>query len=235
MKINYDPFKRKNSGGIRAAVLGMNDGLVSNFCLVMGVSGGIADTANTNIILLAGYAALIAGSLSMAAGEYISVQSEKEINEKKIGEKKSRILNNPSTEEEKLVLIYIDKGFSTNESQKIAKKIISNPKVALQTISIEHLGLNPSELGSPWIAAISSLLAFAVGASITLIPFLFLNLFQANVLTSILSGVALLFVGGIISKSSGKNMLWGSIRMLLIGSFAASITFLMGFLIGGSI
>ena len=89
----------------------------------------------------------------MAAGEYISVQSEKEINEKKIGEKKSRILNNPSTEEEKLVLIYIDKGFSTNESQKIAKKIISNPKVALQTISIEHLGLNPSELGSPWIAA----------------------------------------------------------------------------------
>ena len=235
MKINYNPFKRKNSGGIRAAVLGMNDGLVSNFCLVMGVSGGIADTANTNIILLAGYAALIAGSLSMAAGEYISVQSEKEINEKKIGEKKSRILNNPSTEEEKLVLIYIDKGFSTNESQKIAKKIISNPKVALQTISIEHLGLNPSELGSPWIAAISSLLAFAVGASIPLIPFLFLNLFQANVLTSILSGVALLFVGGIIYKSSGKNMLWGSIRMLLIGSFAASITFLMGFLIGVSI
>ena len=125
MKINYYPFTRKNSGGIRAAVLGMNDGLVSNFCLVMGVSGGIADTANTNIILLAGYAALIAGSLSMAAGEYISVQSEKEINEKKIGEKKSRILNNPSTEEEKLVLIYIDKGFSTNESQKIAKKTLA--------------------------------------------------------------------------------------------------------------
>ncbi len=235
MKINFDNIKKPNSGGIRAAVLGINDGLVSNFCLVMGVSGGISDPINTNIIVLAGYAALIAGSLSMAAGEYISVKSEKEINEKKIVGKKSQILNNPSTEEEKLILIYIDKGFSTDEAKKIAGKIISNPNIALQAISMEHLGLNPNDLGSPWIAAFSSLIAFAVGASIPLIPFLFLDLVQANVLTCILSGIALMSVGGLISKSSGKNILWGAVRMLLIGSFAASITFVMGFLIGISI
>ena len=235
MKINYDPFKKQNNGSIRAAVLGINDGLVSNFCLVMGVSGGISESANTNIIILAGYAALVAGSLSMAAGEYISVKSEKEINEKKVNEKKTRISSNPNTEEEKLVLIYIDKGFSTHEAKKIAGKIISNPKVALQTIAIEHLGLNPNELGAPWIAAFSSLIAFAVGASIPLIPFLFFDLAQANVLTSILSGIALMSVGGAISKSSGNNIFWGAIRMLLIGSFTASITFIMGFLIGVSI
>ena len=218
-----------DEGRLRAAVLGMNDGLVSNFSLVMGVAGG---TGNHEFVLLAGAAGLLAGAFSMAAGEYISMRSQRDTYEHRIRMEKAEIEEWPEEEEEELVLIYRAKGLPEAEAQSVAKRIMSKPDVALETMAREELGLDPSQLGSPWGAAISSFLAFVAGAALPIIPFLFDAGTGSVIASAAVGGLALVAVGGILAAVSGRNIAWGALRMFLAGGFAAAVTFGVGRLIG---
>jgi len=224
--------KHSNSGSVRAAVLGVNDGLVSNFCLMMGVAGGTSSGDSPHLILLAGVAALIAGSLSMATGEYISVRSQREIYEYQIETERAELEEWPEEEKEKLVLIYRAKGLEEELARKVACAVMSNPTSALDTMAREELGLNPNDLGSPWKASISSLLAFALGASVPVLPVVFSTGSTSITISAILSSIALFLVGGLVSIASGKNILFGATRMLLAGSLAATFTYGVGYILG---
>jgi vacuolar iron transporter family protein len=211
-------------GTLRAGVFGVNDGLVSNTCLVMGVAGAAVEPG---IILITGVAGLLAGAFSMAAGEFISMLSQKEMFEYQIAQEKDELERYPAEEAEELALIYAARGIPLDEARNITKKLIANPEQALDTLAREELGLNPDDLGSPIGAAISSFLAFCIGASLPLIPFLF-GLSRGVLIAAILSGVALFVVGATLSLFSGKGALLGGLRMLLIGSAAAAATYMIG-------
>jgi VIT1/CCC1 family predicted Fe2+/Mn2+ transporter len=226
---------RGNGGNVRAAILGINDGFVSNFCLMMGVAGGTTASGNLDFIILAGVAALVAGSLSMATGEYISVRSQKDIYEHQIDIERAKLEGCPEAEEEELVLIYRAKGIEESQAKIIASALMADPNRALDTMVREELGLNPQDLGSPWLAAISSLLAFALGALIPIIPILFSSGNISIVFSAIFSSTALFIVGGIVSVASGRNTFLGATRMLLAGTLAATFTYGVGYLLGISI
>ena len=157
------------NGGLRAAVFGVNDGLVSIACLVLGVAGA---AANSEAILLTGVAGLLAGAFSMAAGEYISMKSQREMFEYQIGLERDELSEYPEEEAGELALIYMARGMPEDEAHALGKKMIEDPEVGLDTLAREELGLNPDELGSPWTAATSSFLAFTIGGAIPLVPYL---------------------------------------------------------------
>jgi VIT1/CCC1 family predicted Fe2+/Mn2+ transporter len=211
-------------GTLRAGVFGVNDGLVSNTCLVMGVAGAAVDPS---IILLTGVAGLLAGAFSMAAGEFISMLSQKEMFEHQISQERDELERYPAEEAEELALIYAARGIPLEQARDITKKLIANPDQALDTLAREELGLNPDDLGSPIGAAISSFIAFCIGASLPLIPFL-LGLSRGVLIAAGLSGAALFVVGALLSLFSGKSALLGGARMLLIGSAAAAATYFIG-------
>jgi vacuolar iron transporter family protein len=219
-------------GSLRAAVFGINDGLVSNFSLVMGFAG--AD-ARPEYILLAGVAGLLAGSFSMAAGEYVSMRAQRELFEQQIAMEQQELEMSPKEEEEELSLIYQAKGIPEREAAMLARRIISNPKTAIDTLAREELGLNPSELGSPWTAALSSFLAFIVGALIPVLPYLFSSGQVAWFASGLLSCLALLGVGAIISIFTAKGPWISGLRMLGIGLLASAITYGAGWLFGVSV
>jgi VIT1/CCC1 family predicted Fe2+/Mn2+ transporter len=220
------------SGNLRAAVLGVNDGLVSNFSLVMGVAGG---TGDPDIVLLAGVAGLMAGAFSMAAGEYVSVRSQRDVYEHQMRLERAEIEMWPEEEEEELILIYQAKGLSQGEAHLIAKRVMADPKVALDTMAREELGLNPSGLGSPWGACFSSFAAFVTGALVPILPYIFGAETLAVLLSAILSAGALLSVGGVMAWLTDRSAIWGALRMVLAGGAAAAVTFGVGSLIGTSL
>jgi VIT1/CCC1 family predicted Fe2+/Mn2+ transporter len=207
--------KFTNEGGLRPSILGMNDGLVSNFCLLMGISGGTSNAETTNIALLAGIAAMIAGAFSMAAGEYISVLSEKDTLKHQINFIKKSLTNHPEI-----------------ASNKISDVIICDPIIALDTIAKETFGGNIKQLGSPNKAAASSFIAFIVGAFIPLSPFFISGKQNSIIISGTLSLLSLFIVGGLIANMNNKNILYGSLKMMAIGSFAATITYGIGYIIG---
>jgi VIT1/CCC1 family predicted Fe2+/Mn2+ transporter len=211
-------------GTLRASVFGVNDGLVSNTCLVMGVAGAAVEPG---IILITGVAGLLAGAFSMAAGEFISMLSQREMFEYQIGQEKDELERYPAEEAEELALIYAARGVPLDEARVITKKLITNPEQALDTLAREELGLNPDDLGSPLGAALSSFIAFCIGASLPLIPFLF-GLSHGVLAAATLSGAALFAVGATLSLFSGKGALLGGLRMLLIGAAAAGATYGIG-------
>ena len=220
--------KSYGSGTLRAGVFGVNDGLVSNTCLVMGVAGA---GTSPNVILLTGIAGLLAGAFSMAAGEFISMLSQKEMFEHQIAQEKDELERYPQEEAEELALIYAARGIPLNEARHLAKHLIANPEKALDTLTREELGLNPEELGSPIGAAISSFVTFAFGASLPLIPYLFGDARQGILIASLISGTALFCVGAALSLFSGRNAFIGGLRMLAIGSAAAAATYFIGSLL----
>jgi VIT1/CCC1 family predicted Fe2+/Mn2+ transporter len=212
------------SGALRAGVFGVNDGLVSNTCLVMGVAGA---EAQSSVLILTGVAGLLAGAFSMAAGEYISMLSQKEMFEHQIGQERDELERYPAEEAEELALIYAARGLPLDEARGVAKKLIANPAQALDTLAREELGLNPDDLGSPTGAALSSFIAFAIGASLPLIPFL-MGLSPGVPIAAAISGAALFAVGAMLSLFSGRNAWLGGARMLLIGAAAAAATYAIG-------
>jgi VIT1/CCC1 family predicted Fe2+/Mn2+ transporter len=216
--------KSYGSGALRAGVFGVNDGLVSNTCLVMGVAGAAVEPS---VLVLTGVAGLLAGAFSMAAGEFISMLSQKEMFEYQIAQEKDELERYPKEEAEELALIYAARGIPLEEARDVANKLIANPAQALDTLAREELGLNPDELGSPVSAAVSSFIAFAIGASLPIIPFL-LGLSNGVVIAAALSGVALFAVGAVLSLYSGRSAWLGGLRMLLIGGAAAAATYLIG-------
>ncbi len=220
------------SGTLRAIIFGVSDGLVSNLSLVMGVAGA---SGQAEFILLAGIAGLLAGAFSMAAGEYISMQSQRELFERQIELERAELEAMPDEEQRELAALYMAKGFSRSEADRIAERMFRDPQTALDTLVREELGLDPDELGSPWGAAIGSFLAFAIGAVIPVIPYLVLEGTTAFVVSLGLSLVALFLVGAGVSLLTGRGVLFSGLRQLAIGSAAAAVTFAVGTLIGVSV
>ncbi len=222
--------KSGRSGTLRAVIFGVSDGLVSNLSLVMGVAG--AATANPSFILLAGIAGLLAGAFSMAAGEYISMQSQRELFERQIALERAEMEAMPEEEEAELAASYRSKGFTREEAATIAKRIFANKEQALDMLVREELGLDPDELGSPWGAAFGSFVAFAIGAAVPVIPFLFGGSAPFILASLGLSLAALFVVGAGVSLLTGRGLLFSGVRQLGIGLAAAVVTYLIGTLIG---
>lgn len=217
------------SGALRAAVFGVNDGLVSNTSLVMGFAGS---GAAAGTILFAGLAGLLAGAFSMAAGEYISMRSQREAYEREISVEAEELRDDPEAEAEELALIYRAKGLDADEAEKVAKTIMKDSEIALDTMAREELGLDPDELGSPWSAAASSLLAFALGAVVVVLPYLFGSGTAALGTAIGLAAFALFLVGAVIGLLNGRGALRAGGRQLLVGGLAALAVFGIGHVIG---
>ncbi len=217
-------------GNLRASVFGMNDGLLSNASLVLGVAG--AGAAN-NYVLMTGAAGLLAGALSMAAGEYVSVRTQREMYEYQIALERDEVAQYPEEEAEELALIYEARGVDLEKAREVSRSLLSRPDQALDVLAREELGLNPDDLGSPWQAAISSFLAFACGAVIPLLPFLVrIPAAYALIATITLTALALFVVGMVLSLFTGRDALRGAFRMVLIGGATGTATFLVGKLLG---
>jgi VIT1/CCC1 family predicted Fe2+/Mn2+ transporter len=224
--------KTYGSGTLRAGVFGVNDGLVSNTCLVMGVAGAAVEPG---VILLTGVAGLLAGAFSMGAGEFISMLSQKEMFEHQIAQEKDELERYPKEEAEELALIYQARGIPIEEARHLASHLVANPEKALDALTREELGLNPDDLGSPIGAASSSFLTFSVGASLPLIPYLFGEAQHGILIASLISGTALFCVGAALSLFSGRSALVGGARMLAIGSAAAAATYFIGSLFDANV
>jgi VIT1/CCC1 family predicted Fe2+/Mn2+ transporter len=220
------------SGALRAGVFGVSDGLVSNTALVMGVAG--AGSAH-RVILLSGIAGLLAGSFSMAAGEYVSMASQREMYEREISLEAQELEEKPEEERDELALLYRAKGLDRAEAERMASQIMADRDIALDTLAREELGLDPTELGSPLSAAISSLFTFAAGALVVILPY-FLGSGTAPLVAAIvLAAAALLAVGGGIGVLNGRSLARSALRQLLLGGAAALLTFGIGHLIGATV
>ncbi|HUZ12514.1 MAG TPA: VIT1/CCC1 family protein [Caulobacteraceae bacterium] len=218
---------------LRAAVLGANDGLVSNLSLVMGVAGA---TSGARAILLAGLAGLVAGSCSMAMGEWLSVTSSRELAARQIATEADELEHSPAEEQEELRLIYEAKGLPEGQARALSERLLADPKTALDTLAREELGLDPDELGgSPWQAAAASFLLFAVGAIFPVAPFFVLSGLPALGAALASSGLALVAIGAATSLFTGRGFWVSAGRQLLIGYLAAAVTFGIGRLVGVAI
>jgi VIT1/CCC1 family predicted Fe2+/Mn2+ transporter len=221
-----------SGGNLRAAVFGVNDGLVSNMSLILGVAG--ASSSNT-VVLLSGVAGLLAGAFSMAAGEYVSVTSQREMFEHQIGLERKELAEYPAEEAQELALIYAARGLAEDEAAALATSTVADPEKALDTLAREELGLNPDELGSPWGAAVSSFLSFAGGAFVPLAPFLVTRGGGALAAAIALTGAALFAAGATISLFTGRSAAAQGARMLAIGAAAGAATYGIGRLLGVSL
>ena len=218
---------------LRAAVLGANDGLVSVLSLVMGVAG--AHSSN-QAILVAGLAGTLAGACAMAMGEWLSVQSARELAQRQIAIERDELAEAPEEEQEELSLIYQAKGLGREEADALAAKLMADKDNVLDTLTREELGLDPAELGgSAWEAAITSFFLFFFGAVAPVAPFLFLSGAAAVAASLAASGLALFATGAVITLMTGRGVLFSGARQLLIGMAAAGVTFGIGRLIGVSV
>jgi VIT1/CCC1 family predicted Fe2+/Mn2+ transporter len=226
--------RHRSTGGnaLRAAVMGANDGLVSNLSLVMGVAGA---TLEPKTILITGLAGLLAGACSMALGEWLSVQSSREMFSNQLEIEKMEIEAAPQEEAEELALIYEARGLNKDQAKMLANQIVENDEHALDTLAREELGIDPKELGgSAWEAAITSFILFAIGAIIPVIPYTFMNGTSAFVFSILFSIVGLFGLGTAITLFTGKRILYSGGRMVIFGLLAAAVTFGIGRLIGVS-
>ncbi len=221
-----------SGGNLRAAVFGVNDGLVSNLSLILGIAGA---SSSSSMVMLAGVAGMLAGAFSMAAGEYVSVRSQREMFEYQIGLEREELAMYPAEEAEELALIYSARGMTEEDAARLAKASIADPDLALDTLAREELGLNPDQLGSPIGAAVFSFIAFAAGAMVPLLPFLFLAGDSALPVSVTVTGVALYAVGALLSLFTGRNAWLGGLRMLAIGAAAGAATYAIGSVLGVSL
>src|SRR5512138_3308706 len=216
-------------GNLRAAVFGINDGLVSNASLILGVAGAAADP---KVVVLSGVAGMAAGAFAMAAGEYVSVQSQRELYEHQIALERDELKQYPEAEAQELALIYAAKGLPKREAGRLAQRMVADPEHALDTLAREELGLNPDELGSPLGAAASSFVSFAGGAVLPLLPYLIAPASGPLPATIGVTAVALFVVGATLSLFTGRNSLYSGARMLALGAFAGAMTFAIGHFFG---
>jgi VIT1/CCC1 family predicted Fe2+/Mn2+ transporter len=227
--------RHKAPGGnaLRAAVLGANDGLTSNLALVMGVAGA---EFNSAVILVAGLSGLLAGAFSMAIGEWVSVQSARELYQRQVRTEAAEIRSVPDEEQEELALIYEAKGLPRVEAEQVAERLMADEQEALDAMVREELGLDPSTLGgSPYSAAVSSLVLFSLGAIVPLFPYFFASGATAVVAAIVSAAVGLFVIGALISLLTGRSAVYSGTRQLVFGLLAAGLTFGLGHLIGGAI
>ena len=218
-----------HGSNLRAAVFGVNDGLISNASLILGVAGA---NANQHWIILSAAAGLMAGAFSMAAGEYISVRSQREMFEYQIGLEKEELDQYPEAEAEELALIYQARGINREDAQHMASTLMAHPARALDTLAREELGINPDDLASPMAAAGYSFFSFAIGAAIPLLPFC-VGLSPHSLTYSLtLTGIGLFAVGAVLSLFTGRHALWSGLRMWAIGVLAGAVSFGVGQFLG---
>ncbi|MDA8129191.1 MAG: VIT1/CCC1 transporter family protein [Betaproteobacteria bacterium] len=233
MPVRRDDIGKRHQNGaagnaLRAGVFGVNDGLVSNAALIYGVAGAAPEPS---IIVLTGVAGLLAGAFSMASGEYVSVRSQREMFEYQIGLERDELAQYPQEEAAELALIYTAKGMDPGAARKLADTLMEDPDRALDTLAREELGLNPAELGSPWVAALSSFAAFTGGAAVPLLPFL-LGFGHALAVSVGLTALSLFAVGASMSLFTGRQALASGLRMLGIGGGAGLGTYFIGAWLG---
>lgn len=227
--------RHRSVGGnaLRAAVLGGNDGLVSNFSLVMGIAGA---TSGQSGVLLAGVAGLLAGALSMALGEWISVKSSQELHENQMQLEMDELETNPEGEQKELALIYMAKGIPEDQAHDMAADIMLNKELAYDILVKEELGINTDELkGSAMEAAVYSFILFAIGAVIPVMPFFFISGTTAIIISVACSAIGLFLIGSAITLFTGKSIWFSGMRQVIFGLMAAAITFGIGKLIGVSL
>ena len=224
--------RNDRSGALRAAVFGISDGLVSNAALVMGFAGS---GVQRSTVVLAGLAGLLAGSFSMAAGEYISMSSQREMFERELSLEAQELAENPAEERDELALLYQAKGLSPEEAGQLADRLISDKEAALDTLAREELGLDPEALGSPWTAAFSSLFTFAIGAAVALVPYLVAAGTAALVAAIVAVAVALFAVGAGTGVLNGRSAVRSGLRQLLVGGLAAAVTYGVGAALGAGV
>jgi len=227
----FPSWRTRTSGGLRAGVFGVNDGLVSNLALVMGMAGG---QASNEIIVLAGLAGLLGGALSMGAGEFISVTSQRELFAGEIALDAAHLeaLTGQSNE---LALMLRAKGTPEHEAEAAAAELLRDPEVAARVLAREKLGFDPSALGSPWGAAASNFAAFSVGATIPLLPFVIGSGTAALLAAIVAAAVALFSVGAAISLLTNRPMLRAGVRQLAVGAVAATFTYGLGGVAGAAL
>ncbi len=216
-------------GGARAAVFGVSDGLVSNVALILGMAGA---HSSASAVRLAGVAGLIAGSFSMAAGEYVSMRAQSELMERELDVERQAIRHDPEHERRELAGIYRGRGLDPDMADELSVKMMSDPELALETHAREELGINPEETGNPLQAAASSFVMFAIGAFIPLLPWLIISGTGATWWSVGVSAVAALAVGAALAYFTGRSWLWSASRQLLISGIAAAVTYSVGHLIG---
>jgi VIT1/CCC1 family predicted Fe2+/Mn2+ transporter len=228
--------RHRGSGGnqLRAAVLGANDGLVSNLSISMGVAGA---SQGGHAVLIAGLAGMLAGALSMAIGEWLSVQSARELFAHQVRVEREELLQVPDEEEEELTLIYQAKGLTAEQARLMSQSIVGGELGrAVDTLAREELGIDPDELGgSAWVAAITSFFLFALGAIVPVSPFFFASGMGAVVVSIAVSAAALMLVGAAITVVTGSSVLRTGGRQVLLGMFAAAVTFGLGALVGRAV
>jgi VIT1/CCC1 family predicted Fe2+/Mn2+ transporter len=218
---------------LRASVLGANDGLTSNLSLVMGVAGA---SLASRAVLITGLSGLLAGSCSMAIGEWISVQSARELYERQVRTEAAEIRTVPDEEREELQLIYEAKGLPEDEAKQISERLIADEKAALDAMVREELGFDPDQLGgSPYTAAASSFVLFAIGALVPLIPYFFGGGGAAVGAAIVCAGIGLFVIGALITLLTGRSALYSGTRQLVFGLLAAGVTYGLGHLIGAAI
>ncbi len=219
-------------GSLRAAVFGVNDGLVSNLSLVLGVAGAGAES---HALVVTGLAGLLAGAFSMAAGEYTSVASQRDVLRRQVELERRELAEAPDEEAAELALIFRQKGLTPEQAGRTAAELLKNPEHALDTLVREELGLDPSDLGSPWGAAVSSFATFAAGAAIPLFPFFLLRGTAAVAASAGAAAVVLGAVGALVGFLSGIPTWRSAGRMVGLAALAAGITYLVGRLFGAAV
>jgi vacuolar iron transporter family protein len=219
------------SGGARAAVFGLSDGLVTNVSLILGVAGA---HPGGSVVRLTGLAGMVAGAFSMAAGEYVSMQAQRELFQRELEVERQALRRDPELERRELTAIYVNRGIEPAMAQEMAGKMMRDPELALETHAREELGISPGRLGSPVIAAASSFVTFALGAFLPLIPWLVTSGTAAIVATVVVGMVAALGIGALLGVYTGRPILRSAGRQLLLTAAAAAVTYGIGRAVGAS-
>jgi len=228
----HEEEHRDVSGGVqRAAMFGISDGLVTNVSLILGFAGANPDPT---LVRLAGIAGLVAGAFSMASGEYLSMQAQSELFERELDIERTALRESPDLERQELIGIYRSKGLDATLAEELADTMMRNPELALETHAREELGIDPTAVGSPWQASGISLLTFAFGALLPLLPWFFLSGGAAIVWSIGIGIIAALAVGALLGRFTGRSKVFSALRQLGVAVLAASVTYGVGRLVGTS-
>jgi VIT1/CCC1 family predicted Fe2+/Mn2+ transporter len=219
-------------GGARAAVFGVSDGLVTNVALVLGIAGA---SPGGSVVRLAGVAGLVAGSFSMAAGEYVSMTAQKELLERELEIERKALSRHPEGETIELRRLYEQRGIDPQVARDMASEVMSNPELALETHAREEMGISVENLGSPVQAALASFFTFALGAFIPLLPWLYSRGNNALLASMVLGAVAALTVGAVLAAFTERPMLRSALRQLIVAAVAAGVTYGVGRAIGAGV
>lgn len=228
-RVDHHVRHRNITGGwLRPALFGVTDGLVSNFALVMGVAG--ADVS-AKFVLLAGLAGLFAGAFSMATGEWNSVRSQSELAHAEIAIERRELARAPEAEEAELAGIYRSRGLDADLAREVARQFARDPEVLWRVHAREELGIDPDNLPSPWVAAASSFVAFALGATVPVLAYAF-DLRRPFVLAAVFSGLALAVIGALVGRMTARPWPLTALRQLALGAGAAAVTYAVGNVVG---